>query len=102
MKLNIKTPILFHEMSKIENYIEYYPNGEIKEDGILKDGEKHGFWTEWFDNGNKKRIESYKDGKCDGSYIGWYKNGQKRYEGTYQDGKYKSSKQWNEDGSVKE
>jgi len=32
----------------------------------------------------------------------WYENGQKQFEGIHKDGKPISSKEWNEDGSVKE
>ena len=34
--------------------------------------------------------------------ISYYENGQKQIEGTYKDGEIISSKEWNEDGSVKE
>jgi len=63
---------------------------------------KDGLHTEWYDNGHKKEEGTYKDGKKDGLWTGWYENGQKKSEGTYKDGKRISSKEWNEDGSVKE
>ena len=65
-------------MSKTEKYIEYHPNGNKKEEGTYKDGEKEGLWT--------VRHE----------------NGQKEDEKTYKDGKFISSKCWDEDGNEKE
>jgi len=34
-------------MSKIEKHIEHYPNGEIKEKGTYKNGEKIGEWISY-------------------------------------------------------
>ena len=42
-----------------------------------------------------------KDGEENGIETHWYENGQKKEETTYKLGKEISSKQWNEDGSVK-
>ena len=72
------------------------------EEGTYKDGKKDGLWTMWNEDGQKKREGSFKDGNSDGPFTVWYKNGQKKSEGTYKDGKLISSKEWNEDGSVKE
>ena len=44
---------------------------------------------------------TYKDGKEDGLWTQWYENGQKDEEITYKNGEIISSKEWNEDGSVK-
>ena len=73
--------------------------------------------TEWFKNGKIKSEYKYKIGfsipftpffkitfnvKEDGIETHWYENGQKKEETTYKFGKEISSKEWKEDGSVKE
>ena len=58
---------------------------------------KYGF----FDSGLKEFVELYNNNLKDGKSIYWYKNGQKKEETTYKFGKEISSKEWNEDGSVK-
>ena len=72
---------------------------------------------EWFKNGKIKSEYNYKIGfsipftpffrltfnvKEDGIVTHWYENGQKKEETIYKFGKEISSKEWNEDGSVKE
>ena len=46
-----------------------------------------GKWIEWWGNGNKKEEGEYKNGKEEGKWIGWYENGNKMYEREYKDGK---------------
>ena len=77
-------------------------SGKKNDEGILLNGKKDGLWTKWYENGQKDIEETYKDGKRDGLGTYWYENGQKKTEVTYKDGESISSKQWNEDGSVKE
>ena len=72
---------------------------------------------EWFKNGKIKSEYNYKIGfsvpftpffkitfnvKEDGIETHWYESGQKKEETTYNSGKEISSKEWNEDGSLKE
>jgi len=44
----------------------------------------------------------FKNGTEDGVWTTWYENRQKKFEVTIKDGEKVSSKEWNEDGSVKE
>ena len=67
-------------------WTEYYGNGQKKQEGTYKDGKKDGLWTSWYYNGQKSEG-TYKDGNRDGLFTTWYMNGQKDYEGTYKDGK---------------
>ena len=55
--------------------VSYYSNGQKREEGTLKDGERDRKWTDW------------------------YKNGQKKWEGTYKDGKWIKRTWWDEDGN---
>ena len=74
-------------MSKIEEVIEYYPNGIIKEKGTKKDGKSVGKWFGCYETGEKEAESNYKDGRLEDS-INWYKNGNKKWERTgYYEGK---------------
>jgi len=63
---------------------------------------KDGLHTEWYENGQKKEEGTYKNGEKDGLWTEWYENGQKGREEIYKDGVLISEKYWNEDGSVQE
>ena len=92
----------------------WFPNGQLKQSRIWKNGVQDGIWTEYYENGQKDYEQTYKDGKRDGLWIKfsqkktggekmeertykngkkdglftfWYENGQKMYEGTFKDGK---------------
>ena len=94
-------------MSKPEKYIEYYPNGQKKSEGILRYDEKgipvrDGKWTYWVSLGQKDKEVTYKDGKEDGLWTSWWysSNGQKRYEVTYKEGKEDGlATEWWENGN---
>ena len=83
-------------------YTIWYKNGQKKEEYTFKDGGIDGLSTEWYENGKKKEEWTLKNMVFDGLYTKWYENGQKKEEKTYKFGKEVSSKEWNEDGSVKE
>ena len=63
-----------------------YENGQMSEEGTLKNGKADGKATEWNKNGQKSLEATFKDGELDGRETHWYVNGQKSYEGTYKDG----------------
>ena len=87
-------PYLFYD--SWENY------GQKRKVVDYLDGILDGLYTEWYENGQKSYEGTFKDGKLDGLQTGWYENGQKGKDVTYKDGILISSKEWNEDGSVKE
>ena len=49
----------------------YYDNGQKREEGTFKDGEKDGVWTEWHENGQKESEGTYKDGEIQGEERRW-------------------------------
>ena len=61
-------------MSKTEKHVEYWPNGQKKEEGTLKDGEQDGLWTFWYEGGNKWKEVTYKNGKLISSKL-WDEKG---------------------------
>ena len=87
-------------MSKAEKHVEYWPNGQKKEEGTFKDGKQEGKWTWWYENGQKKHEGNYKDNLRYGEWTYWYKNGQKKVEGTRKDVKLIEVTWWDEDGNV--
>ena len=46
-------------MSKPEKHIEYYPNGNKKEEGNYKDGKQVGNWTWYNEDGSLKKVKEY-------------------------------------------
>ncbi|MDP7608114.1 MAG: hypothetical protein QF814_00120, partial [Candidatus Marinimicrobia bacterium] len=91
-------------------WTSWYSDGQKKEEGASKDGEKDGLWTSWWNNpideyeppiwplarqlwtfwwntGQKKEEGTYKNGKKDGLWTTWYSDGKKEEEGTYKNGK---------------
>ena len=71
--------------------------------GNIRNGKKEGKWVSYYHTTGRKKSEYYyKNGKQDGLWTWWYKNGKKEGEQTYKDDELISSKDWNEDGSVKE
>ena len=69
----------------------------------LKDG-KLITWTKttWKNQQKEQEQNVNKDELPHGLWTFWYENGQKEFEGTYKNGSLISSKEWNEDGSVKQ
>ena len=63
-----------------------YPNGQVKEEGIIFNDTKVGRWTEYFDNGKRKNTGLYIAGKEHGKWYYWYKSGKKEKVGVYQNG----------------
>ena len=57
------TLILEKPLDKLKMEREYYEDGEIKEEGNYKDGERDGKWTTYNEDGSIKKVEEYKDGK---------------------------------------
>ena len=56
-------------MSKTEKHLEYHPNGNKKEEGTYKDGEKDGLWTRFSEYGRKENQMVYNQSKYDYIYL---------------------------------
>lgn len=65
-----------------------YENGQKKEEGTYKDGNRYGFWTFWYENGQKKEKGNFIDSKEEGLWTLWYENGQKKGEGPFKKGQF--------------
>ena len=81
-------------------HTEWYENGQKKEEGIIKNGEKDGLWTEWYENGQKEREATFKDGYMDGLASLWHMNGKVRSVEFWKDEKVILGMEWDEDGEL--
>ena len=66
--------------------IEYYEDGQIKEEKHYKDGKKDGKWIWYYENGLQEKEGNFKDGKEDGKWTWYYENGEIKKEENYKDG----------------
>src|SRR3990172_9554406 len=68
--------------------VSYYQNGQMKNEGCIKYGQKCGKWVEWYENGQKKAVKYYdQEGLPNGKWTYWYENGQKWNTLVYKNGK---------------
>ena len=58
----------------------YYRNGTIKEQYLIKDAKKNGFYKTYYSNGQLELEMNYKMGVADGNYIAYNSNGAKEDE----------------------
>lgn len=68
-------------------YRDTFPNGQVKEEGFYKNGEKTGLWVYYWQNGEKKVVGTYEKDQPQGTWVFFDEKGQQIAEGTYKDGK---------------
>lgn len=56
----------------------FYPGGQLKMSGLMREGVHHGIWTYWCEDGRKKRVEEYDEGVRHGTWI-WYGPGEEEW-----------------------
>lgn len=77
----------------------WYPSGQMKSEGMWKDGVKHGRWNTWHASGKLAGEFHYNNGKLDGVVKLWHPNGTRKLEVTYVDGNpVAPARRWNELG----
>ena len=87
---------------KVITVTETYKDGDVSKISYHKiTGNKIELVKEinWYKNGQKREEGTFKDGEKDGVWTWWHENGQKKREGTYKDDEFISSKCWDEDGN---
>jgi antitoxin component YwqK of YwqJK toxin-antitoxin module len=62
---------------------EYYENGKIKEQGLLKGFYKEGLWTYYDDAGIVTKTINYLHNNMSGQYCEFYPNGKLKVKGNY-------------------
>ena len=65
----------------------YWPNGHLKETGMIKNGKKDNLWEYYHDNGRPKEIEFFTLGVLNGTREQYGSGGQLYIKATYKDGK---------------
>lgn len=65
----------------------YYTSGELWQELTFKDGKLEGLQKIYCKNGQLHGESTYKDGKEDGDWVVYYANGQVQEKGQYKDGK---------------
>ncbi|WP_091375547.1 hypothetical protein [Mucilaginibacter mallensis] len=68
-------------------FIDYYLNGKIQGEGVLKDGVVNGSRTTYYQNGNKNLMRNYVNGVAQGYSEEYFQNGNLRQKGSFKDGK---------------
>jgi antitoxin component YwqK of YwqJK toxin-antitoxin module len=64
----------------------YYPSGELRWVGKLKDGQRDGKWTQYYREGNVLTVYNYVEGEFEGEQIDYHPNGKKKIVSTYSKG----------------
>ena len=65
----------------------YWPNGYLKETGMIKNGKKDNLWEYYHENGKIKEVEFFTLGKLNGTREQYGSGGQLYIKATYKDGK---------------
>jgi hypothetical protein len=68
-------------------FIDYYYNGRIQGEGVLKEGVLHGIRTVYHQNGNRKYFRTYVNGVLEGDTEDYFSNGQIHQKGYFKNGK---------------
>ena len=76
----------FIDGKKAIQYVEQYPNGQKKIEGMLINRKKTGKWNNWYENGDRQYSGNYKNDKKDGEWIEWDYNGMELINGIYKNG----------------
>ena len=64
----------------------YWPNGHLKETGMIKNGKKDNLWEYYHKNGNPREIEFFNLGLLNGTREQYGSGGQLYIKATYKDG----------------
>jgi len=67
--------------------LEYYPNGNKKVEGTLKENLRDGRWTYWYENGKIWSEGTFSRGKSNGVFNIFNKDGTKYMQSYYKNGK---------------
>lgn len=84
-------------------YSIYYDNGELWEQGTMKDGENHGNLKKWYNNKQLAEDHQIVNGNIEGKFVRYYDDGQLWKEFHYKDGELHGAyKKWWKNGQVAE
>ncbi len=66
---------------------DFYPNGQVRTEGNMKDGKRHGLWTGYNEQGQVKSRGEFINGVQEGPTVVFHDNGGIYYSGSYKMGK---------------
>lgn len=67
----------------VEDYTEFYDNGQIKIEGKTVNGKRHGVWKSFYENGLKWSETSFNMGLKSGITTTYLEDGMMRYKGQF-------------------
>ena len=68
-------------------YKQFYPSGELRMEGLNKDGKSQGNWIYFYETGEKQAEGEFVAGLRNGLWAFYHKNGQVSAKGAYLEGK---------------
>lgn len=82
----LNTSLIFSQTDSCNLKKINFPDGNLKEEGCIKNGKREGVWKEYAEKGYLRFIMTYKDGLKDGPYKALYSNGGPAAIGTWSRG----------------
>ncbi len=80
---------------------EYFPNGQVKTEGVCRDGKLEGLVSEYYENRQIKTEEIYKNGELDGPFKSYYESGHSKTVSFFKNGKRDGlTKHYHENGQL--
>jgi hypothetical protein len=82
----------------LESVEEHWDNGQLKSQGMFREGRKHGNWLGYHEDGSFRLLATYRDGEIhpNSSYSEKSKSGEAKEQGWYRDGEKRGD--WVENG----
>jgi antitoxin component YwqK of YwqJK toxin-antitoxin module len=84
-----------------DEFLSYYENGEIKEKGYYKNGEKNGVFYYFSENGKILKEILYVNGLLDGESKYYYESSQLKDKMSFKNGNLKLHRSYYENGNIK-
>lgn len=89
-----------NEEEKVEEKI-FFPTGELRMQGPIKNNLRDGIWKSYFKNGNIQSEGVFENGLRNGVAVVYHENGNKLYEGFYTQGQKSGNwKFYGKDGTL--
>jgi antitoxin component YwqK of YwqJK toxin-antitoxin module len=79
-------PFVLMSQSKKSMDRTYFDSGQIKTEGNLVEGKKHGEWVHYFESGQIKTINNFQNGIQEGKSFWYHPNGSIGWEENYVNG----------------
>ena len=85
----------------VKKHKEYHENGQLKIEGEMVNGKRHGLWKSFYPDGKKWSETTFENGAKTGRTVTFYENGMMRYQGQYTNNERSGVwKFYNEEGAL--